>query len=93
MRSSNFLTLMSALMLAESGRAADQSRLQVSEQSFSFEIFDPAAGSAPEVEISGITITGGTYVGANNQGGTYSGFDTTSAATGERLVFSPQTKR
>ena len=42
MRSSNFLTLMSALMLAESGRAADQSRLQVSEHSFSFEIFDPA---------------------------------------------------
>src|SRR5438477_5976804 len=41
MRSSNFLTLMSALMLAESGLAADQSRLQVSEQSFSFEIFDP----------------------------------------------------
>src|SRR5438477_8884834 len=42
MRSSNFLTLMSALMLAESGRAADQSRLQISENSFSFEIFDPA---------------------------------------------------
>ena len=42
MRSSNFLTLMSALMLAESGRAADQSRLQISEHSFSFEIFDPA---------------------------------------------------
>src|SRR3989441_1547629 len=29
-------------MLAAAGRAADQSRLQVSEQSFSFEIFDPA---------------------------------------------------
>jgi len=42
MRSSNFLTLIPALMLAASGPAADQSRLQVSEQSFSFEIFDPA---------------------------------------------------
>src|SRR3989442_5444207 len=42
MRSINFLTLVPTLMLAAAGRAADQSRLQVSEQSFSFEIFDPA---------------------------------------------------
>jgi len=42
MRSNNFLTLIPALMPAPDGRAADQSRLQVSEQSFSFEIFDPA---------------------------------------------------
>jgi len=41
MRSSNFLTLIPALLLAESELAADQSRLQVSEQSFSFQIFDP----------------------------------------------------
>src|SRR5439155_22673938 len=42
MRSNNFLTLIPALMPAPDGRAADQSRLQVSEPSFSFEIFDPA---------------------------------------------------
>src|SRR3989442_14424806 len=41
MRSINFLTLVPTLMLAAAGRAADQSRLQVSEDSFSFEIFDP----------------------------------------------------
>src|SRR5882724_11755703 len=41
MRSSNLLTLIPALLLAASGPAADQSRLQVSEHSFSFEIFDP----------------------------------------------------
>jgi hypothetical protein len=33
---------------------------------------------------SGITVTGGTYVGANNQGGTYAGLDTTSQF-GQRL--------
>ena len=43
-------------------------------------------GAALLLPNTGITITGGTYVGANNQGGTYSGFDTTSAQTGERLV-------
>src|SRR5213593_3086287 len=42
MRSGNFRTLIPALMLAVSGSAADQSRLHVSEHSFSFEIFDPA---------------------------------------------------
>src|SRR5881392_999051 len=41
MRSSNFFTLIPALLLAASGPAADQSRLQVSEHSFAFEIFDP----------------------------------------------------
>src|SRR6266404_8001485 len=41
MRSSSFLTIIPALILATSGPAAGQSRLQVSEQSFSFEIFDP----------------------------------------------------
>src|SRR2546426_6683617 len=42
MRLSNFISLIPALMLAVSVPAADQSRLQVSEHSFSFEIFDPA---------------------------------------------------
>src|SRR5437660_549945 len=41
MGSGTFLTLIPGLMLAASGLAADQSRLQVSEYSFSFEIFDP----------------------------------------------------
>src|SRR6476661_8820116 len=41
-------------------------------------------GAALLVPGSGITITGGTYVGANNQGGTYTGFDTTSTF-GQRL--------
>src|SRR6266576_1919520 len=41
MRSDTFLTLIPALLLAASGPAADQSQLQVSEHSFSFEIFDP----------------------------------------------------
>src|SRR3989442_15998459 len=43
MRTCNLLTLIPVLMLAPSGPAADQSRLEVSEYPFSFEIFDPAA--------------------------------------------------
>src|SRR2546428_554009 len=42
MRTGNLLTLIPGLMLAASGPAAEQSRLQVSEPSFAFEIFDPA---------------------------------------------------
>src|SRR5262245_34312997 len=41
MRLIHFLTLAPALLLAAPGHAADQSRLRVSELSFSFEIFDP----------------------------------------------------
>jgi hypothetical protein len=41
-------------------------------------------GASLVVPNSGITIVGGTYVGANNQGGTYTGLDTTSAL-GQRL--------
>jgi hypothetical protein len=42
MRTGNLLTLIPVLMLAASGPPAEQSRLQVSEPSFAFEIFDPA---------------------------------------------------